>query len=135
MTLSERIENTVAALSCSFRAFLCALLTVIIWALLGPHFAYSDAWQLVINTGTTIVTFLMAFLIGANQQRSMTLTERHVTAIEDHTDTWEKHAEETHALLTQVHRLTVEVHALATELHTEHRSFRERVSSALGWDT
>lgn len=43
--------------------FAIAVLTVIVWAATGPVFQYSDTWQLVINTGTTIVTFLMVFLI------------------------------------------------------------------------
>ncbi|HEX2215124.1 MAG TPA: low affinity iron permease family protein [Xanthobacteraceae bacterium] len=50
-------------------AFLLALLVVIVWAALGPLFGYSDTWQLVINTGTTIVTFLMVFLIQNTQNR------------------------------------------------------------------
>jgi low affinity Fe/Cu permease len=50
-------------------ATLGALLTVILWAALGPYFHYSETWQLVINTGTTIVTFLMVFLIQNSQNR------------------------------------------------------------------
>jgi low affinity Fe/Cu permease len=50
-------------------AFLAATLAVIIWALTGPMFGYSDTWQLVINTSTTIVTFLMVFLIQHTQNR------------------------------------------------------------------
>jgi len=50
-------------------AFLLAMLVVIIWAASGPLFAFSDTWQLVINTGTTIVTFLMVFLIQNTQNR------------------------------------------------------------------
>jgi len=50
-------------------AFLTAVSLIITWALLGPHFHYSDAWQLVINTGTTIITFLMVFLIQNLQNR------------------------------------------------------------------
>jgi len=50
-------------------AFVAAALVVAIWALLGPVFHYSDTWQLVINTGTTIVTFLMVFLIENTQNR------------------------------------------------------------------
>jgi low affinity Fe/Cu permease len=49
--------------------FAIALLAVIVWALTGPLFHYSDTWQLVINTGTTIVTFLMVFLIQNTQNR------------------------------------------------------------------
>lgn len=50
-------------------AFLTATALVIIWALTGPLFGYSDTWQLVINTSTTIVTFLMVFLIQNTQNR------------------------------------------------------------------
>ena len=49
--------------------FVFAFLTVIIWGITGPIFAYSQTWQLVINTGTTIVTFLMVFLIQNSQNR------------------------------------------------------------------
>src|SRR5262245_60965304 len=53
----------------SFWAFLLALGVVLVWALTGPFFGFSDTWQLVINTGTTIVTFLMVFLIQNTQNR------------------------------------------------------------------
>jgi low affinity Fe/Cu permease len=46
-----------------------ALLTVIVWAILGPVFGFSDTWQLVINTGTTIITFLVVFMIQNTQNR------------------------------------------------------------------
>ena len=50
-------------------SFSLALLTIIIWGASGPLFGYSDTWQLVVNTGTTIVTFLMVFLIQKTQNR------------------------------------------------------------------
>ena len=50
-------------------AFLAAAAVVVAWAVTGPVFGYSDTWQLVINTGTTIVTFLMVFLIQHTQNR------------------------------------------------------------------
>jgi low affinity Fe/Cu permease len=50
-------------------AFLLAVLTIAVWATTGPYFKYSDTWQLIINTGTTIVTFLMVFLIQNTQNR------------------------------------------------------------------
>jgi low affinity Fe/Cu permease len=49
--------------------FVLAALIVIVWAILGPIFHFSDTWQLVINTGTTIITFLMVFLIQNTQNR------------------------------------------------------------------
>src|SRR5438132_144668 len=51
------------------RTFFVALMVVLAWALTGPLFHFSDTWQLVINTGTTIVTFLMVFLIQNTQNR------------------------------------------------------------------
>ena len=50
-------------------AFVCAILIIAVWATTGPAFHYSDTWQLIINTGTTIVTFLMVFLIQNTQNR------------------------------------------------------------------
>ncbi len=50
-------------------AFLLCLASVLVWAATGPMFGYSETWQLVINTGTTIVTFLMVFLIQNSQNR------------------------------------------------------------------
>lgn len=50
-------------------AFIIATLIIVVWALTGPVFGYSDTWQLVINTGTTIITFLMVFLIQNTQNR------------------------------------------------------------------
>lgn len=52
-------------------AFLIALSTVLIWALCGPIFAFSDTWQLIINTGTTIATFLMVFLLQNTGNRTI----------------------------------------------------------------
>jgi low affinity Fe/Cu permease len=50
-------------------AFIAAAVIVLVWAITGPVFQFSDTWQLVINTGTTIVTFLMVFLIQSTQNR------------------------------------------------------------------
>ncbi|GCE50837.1 low affinity iron permease [Thermosporothrix hazakensis] len=50
-------------------AFCLALLAVVIWGITGPIFHFSDTWQLVINTGTTIITFMMVFLIQNTQNR------------------------------------------------------------------
>lgn len=50
-------------------SFMIALATIVVWALTGPYFGYSDTWQLLINTGTTVITFLMVFLIQNTQNR------------------------------------------------------------------
>ena len=65
----RRFSCAVAAGVGSHWAFIVALLVVIAWGVTGPIFNFSDSWQLVINTGTTIVTFLMVFLIQATQNR------------------------------------------------------------------
>lgn len=56
-------------------AFFLAVMIVLAWGMTGPLFRYSDTWQLVINTGTTIVTFLMVFLIQNTQNRDMAATQ------------------------------------------------------------
>jgi low affinity Fe/Cu permease len=63
------LAQAVARASGRPSAFLLALTIVAIWAVTGPIFGFSDTWQLVINTGTTIVTFLMVFLIQNAQNR------------------------------------------------------------------
>lgn len=65
----DRFANRVTRWTGSPIAFCAALLTVLAWAVLGPVFGYSETWQLVINTGTTIVTFLMVFLIQQSQNK------------------------------------------------------------------
>jgi low affinity Fe/Cu permease len=73
-SLSAKFSNfaqTVALWSGHPTAFLLAVVVIVVWAVTGPIFRYSDTWQLVINTGTTIVTFLMVFLIQNTQNRDM----------------------------------------------------------------
>jgi low affinity Fe/Cu permease len=65
----SRMANATAHFAGKPQAFLIAAVLVIVWAATGPLFGYSDTWQLVINTSTTIVTFLMVFLIQHTQNR------------------------------------------------------------------
>ena len=65
----ERIARVISHFTGSTTAFLIAALVVLVWAATGPLFHYSSTWQLVINTGTTIVTFLMVFLIQRAQNK------------------------------------------------------------------
>ncbi len=65
----ERLAEAVTGWTGGNGGFATAAATVIVWALLGPVFKFSDTWQLVINTGTTIVTFLMVFLIQRSQNK------------------------------------------------------------------
>jgi low affinity Fe/Cu permease len=65
----RKFAHVVAAAVGSPRAFLVALLSLVIWGFTGPMFGYSDTWQLVINTGTSLITFLMVFIIQNSQNR------------------------------------------------------------------
>ncbi len=65
----NKFSSRVTKVTGSVYAFIIAILVIIIWALSGPIFNYSDTWQLVINTGTTIITFLMVFIIQHSQNK------------------------------------------------------------------
>ena len=65
----ENFSKAITRFTGSTTAFGIALGVVVVWALVGPLFGFSDTWQLVINTGTTIVTFLMVFLIQRSQNK------------------------------------------------------------------
>jgi low affinity Fe/Cu permease len=65
----SRVAGKISALAGGSKAFTTACAAVVVWGLTGPWFHYSDTWQLVINTATTIVTFLMVFLIQNTQNR------------------------------------------------------------------
>ncbi len=67
--LFRRFAHITARAVGSVWAFFLAFLIIVVWAITGPIFHFSDTWQLIINTGTTIVTFLMVFLIQATQNR------------------------------------------------------------------
>lgn len=68
-SLFTRFACQTAHLSGKPATFLLAVLIILVWGISGPFFGYSDTWQLVINTGTTIITFLMVFLIQNTQNR------------------------------------------------------------------
>lgn len=65
----RRFARRVSGIVGSSWAFFAAVLVVVAWAMTGPMYHYSDTWQLVINTGTTVVTFLIVFLIQNTQNR------------------------------------------------------------------
>jgi len=68
-TVLENISRRVTAWTGSSWAFILACTSIVIWLITGPFFHYSETWQLVINTGTTIITFLMVFLIQRAQNK------------------------------------------------------------------
>ncbi len=59
----DKFSTTVTKITGSSYAFIVAVLLVVVWACSGPVFHFSDTWQLVVNTGTSIITFLMVFII------------------------------------------------------------------------
>ncbi|EHQ29901.1 low affinity iron permease family protein [Mucilaginibacter paludis] len=65
----ERFSNWATTATGSSTAFILASASIVVWALTGPIFSYSTTWQLIINTGTTIITFLMVFLIQKSQNK------------------------------------------------------------------
>jgi low affinity Fe/Cu permease len=67
--LFERLAHRATMFSGSTVAFIAALAIIAVWLIVGPVFGFSDTWQLVINTGTTIITFLMVFLIQRMQNK------------------------------------------------------------------
>jgi low affinity Fe/Cu permease len=67
--LFRKFAHTTSEAVGSSGIFIVALAAIVVWVMLGPYFRYSDTWQLVINTATTIVTFLMVFLIQNTQNR------------------------------------------------------------------
>ena len=70
----RKFSGKISTLTGSPWAFMIAVLIILAWVITGPIFHFSDTWQLVINTGTTIVTFLMVFLIQNTQNRDATAT-------------------------------------------------------------
>lgn len=72
MQFFGRFAQRTSRIAGSPQAFLIAVLIILVWLITGPLFHFSDTWQLIINTGTTIVTFLMVFLIQHTQNRDST---------------------------------------------------------------
>lgn len=65
----QRFAQKVTRVAGSSMAFMLAILVILVWGITGPLFNFSDTWQLVINTGTTIITFLMVFIIQQSQNK------------------------------------------------------------------
>ena len=115
--LLERLSQKATQATGTSKAFIIALAIIIVWLITGPIFNFSDTWQLVINTGTTIITFLMVFLIQRSQNKDalaihLKLNEI-VAALEGASNR-----------LIDVEDLTEE------EIHTLHRHYQELVRMA-----
>ena len=122
--LFDRFASLITRWAGSPAAFCLAVLTVVAWVATGPIFHYSDGWQLVINTGTTIVTFLMVFLIQNTQNR-----DSHAVHLKlDELIRANKHARNAHLALERMSdyelaRLQTEFEGLRDEV-VEHRVAR-----------
>jgi low affinity Fe/Cu permease len=71
-SIFERLSHSATIFTGSTAAFMAAVFTIVAWLLTGPFFGFSNTWQLVINTGTTVITFLMVFLIQRMQNKDST---------------------------------------------------------------
>ncbi|WP_131538109.1 low affinity iron permease family protein [Pedobacter nototheniae] len=123
----ERFSDAATKFTGSSAAFIAATAIVVIWAISGPIFNYSETWQLVINTGTTIITFLMVFLIQKAQNKDgkaiqlklnelIAAHERASNRMVDIEDLTEKE-------LDQLHKFYVTLSALAkkeADIHCSH---------------
>jgi low affinity Fe/Cu permease len=116
-TWLERFSESVSDFTGSSTAVALAISVVLVWAALGPAFAYSNTWQLVINTGTTIVTFLMVFLIQRSQNKASLAMQLKLNELV--------------AALDGASNRLIDVESLSErELATLHRYFRELAALA-----
>jgi low affinity Fe/Cu permease len=115
--------NTAAHWTGTSIAFFIALAAVVIWLVTGPAYHYSDTWQLVINTGTTIITFLMVFLIQNTQNRDG-------RALQLKLDELIRSTEGAHTLLLDIEKLNEdELEAISQKYYEIAKLARERVRS------
>lgn len=126
-SLFESFANAATKFTGSSPAFLGATAIVLLWAFTGPIFDYSETWQLVINTGTTIITFLMVFLIQKAQNKdgkAIQLKLNELIAAHERASNRMVDIEDlTEAELDQLHHFYVTLSALAkkeTDIHFSH---------------
>lgn len=125
--LFEKFANWATNFTGSSYAFMGATSIVLIWGICGPVFDYSETWQLVINTGTTIITFLMVFLIQKSQNKdskAIQLKLNELIAASKHTSNRMVNIEDlTENELDQLHKYFVKLALLTKEekdIHTSH---------------
>jgi len=115
--LFTRVTRSVAKVTGKPMTFCVAIAVIAFWAVTGPLFGFSDTWQLVINTGTTIITFLMVFLIQATQNRD-------TTALQLKLDELIRCVEGAHNAMLDLEELTEE------EIDTVHRHYTKLANLA-----
>lgn len=125
-SLFERFANAATKFTGSSPAFIGAASIVVLWAASGPIFDYSETWQLVINTGTTIITFLMVFLIQKAQNKdgkAMQLKLNELIAAHERASNRMVDIEDlTEAELDQLHKFYVTLAKLAKKENDIHHS-------------
>ncbi|MBI1857225.1 low affinity iron permease family protein [Candidatus Saccharibacteria bacterium] len=130
----RKIASKVSTWTGSALAFLLAIALVVVWALTGPVFNYSDTWQLLINTGTTVGTFLMVFLIQNTQNRDgkamqlkldelilSTKARNSFVDLEDMTDDELAKLDDEFRLLHEKQIASATLHKLHGKIHAEHK--------------
>ena len=113
----RKFSAHVSAIVGSASSFFIALVIILVWAISGPVFGFSNTWQLVINTGTTIVTFLMVFVIQNTQNRDAKATKLQLdeliksmkTASNDYVDLDDLSDEELDKLVDHFHNMHTKV--------------------------
>jgi low affinity Fe/Cu permease len=122
----EQFANKMTLFTGSSTAFVTALVIVVIWAASGPLFAFSETWQLVINTGTTIITFLMVFLIQKAQNKdskAIQLKLNELIAVNEKASNRMVDIEDlTEEELDKLHKYYEKISALAEKEHDIHTS-------------
>ncbi|MGE3789659.1 MAG: low affinity iron permease family protein [Hyphomonadaceae bacterium] len=108
-------------------AFIICCAVIVIWAVSGPLFGFSDTWQLVINTTTTSVTFLMVFLIQNTQNRDNAAIQAKLDEIIRTSDSDNKFIGIEHLTDEELERILAEVERKAERLHDERRQRRAKL--------
>lgn len=106
--------------------FMLCIGIVLVWALSGPVFKYSDTWQLVINTGTTIVTFLMVFLIQNTQNRDNSAIQAKLDELIRVSDAENRFIGIEHLTDEELERILAECERNARDIHDELRERKEQ---------
>ena len=121
-----RFSNRVAEIAGGYLAFIASVGIIILWAVTGPLFGFSDTWQLAINTGTTIVTFLMVFLIQNTQNRDNAAIQAKLDELIRSGRAQNRFIGIEHLTDRELEKILAEVEEYAQMLHLERRGRRSK---------